>query len=89
MPPPRRRSTPQANAPANSPATSQPAAAAPVVARDVAIAASPRVKIETPSIVGSIALKGARIDDISLVKFRETVDPSFAPDRAVFSLRHD
>src|SRR6185437_12337698 len=72
-------SVPQANAPANTPATSQPAAATPVVARDVAIGASPRVKIETPSIVGSIALKGARIDDISLVKFRETVDPNSAP----------
>jgi YidC/Oxa1 family membrane protein insertase len=67
------------NTPANSPATTQPAAAAPVVARDVAISASPRIKIETPNIVGSIALKGARIDDISLVKFRETVDPNSAP----------
>src|SRR5689334_19953681 len=34
-------------------------AAAPVVSRDKAIADSPRVKIETPSLTGSIALKGA------------------------------
>src|SRR5665213_886201 len=65
---------PQANAPANPPA--QPASAAPAVDREVAIAASPRVKIETPSVTGSISLKGARIDDLSLVKFRETVDPA-------------
>src|SRR6185437_4804230 len=41
-----------------------------------AIAASPRVKIDTPRLTGSISLKGARIDDLSLVKFRETVDPT-------------
>jgi YidC/Oxa1 family membrane protein insertase len=66
---------PQANGPANAPATTQPASAA-VVDRDVAIAASPRVKIDTPRVIGSISLKGARIDDLSLVQFRETVDPS-------------
>src|ERR1700727_3067341 len=48
----------------------------PPVDRDVAIAGSPRVKIDTPSVIGSISLKGARIDDLSLVKFRETVDPA-------------
>jgi YidC/Oxa1 family membrane protein insertase len=67
--------TPSANAPANAPA----AAAAAVVSRDTAIAATPRVKIETPSVIGSISLKGARIDDLSLVKFRETVDPASPP----------
>src|SRR5262249_52908888 len=34
---------------------------------------------ETPSVIGSISLKGARIDDLSLVKFRETVDPNSPP----------
>lgn len=66
---------PSANAPANTPA----AAAAAVVSRDAAIAATPRVKIETPSVIGSISLKGARIDDLSLVKFRDTVDPTSPP----------
>ena len=47
-----------------------------MVSRDAAIAASPRVKIETPRLTGSISLKGARIDDLSLVQFRETVDPA-------------
>src|SRR5438105_4173025 len=59
---------------ANAPAANQPASAAPV-SRDAAIAAAPRVKIETPRLSGSISLKGARIDDLSLVQFRDTVDP--------------
>src|SRR5438874_4882337 len=70
--------TPQTGAApsANAPATNQPASAAPVVSRDSAIASTPRVKIDTPRVTGSISLKGARIDDLSLVQFRETVDPS-------------
>src|SRR5467141_1078581 len=63
---------------ANAPATNQPASAAPV-SRDTAIASTPRVKIDTPRVSGSISLKGARIDDLSLVQFRETVDPSSPP----------
>jgi YidC/Oxa1 family membrane protein insertase len=63
-------------APSNAPAATPAAAAAPVVNRETAIAATPRVKIETPSLQGSISLKGARIDDLSLVKFRDTVDPT-------------
>ena len=35
-----------------------------------------RIAIDTPSIRGSIALKGARIDDVQLVNYRETVDPN-------------
>src|ERR1700712_1042761 len=65
-----------ASTPANAPAPNQPASAAAVVDRDAAIASGPRVKIETPRLSGSIALKGARIDDLSLVQFRETVDPA-------------
>src|ERR1700688_3334404 len=60
---------------ANAPAATQPASTAPVVSRDTAIASPPRVKIESPRLSGSISLKGARIDDLSLVQFRETVDP--------------
>jgi YidC/Oxa1 family membrane protein insertase len=66
---------PQPGSTAPSPAA--PAASnAPVVSRDQALADSQRVKIETPSVTGSISLKGARIDDLSLVKFRDTVDPA-------------
>ena len=67
-------STTPTTAPA-APSTSQPATASTIVSRDAAIAASPRISIETPRLAGSIALKGARIDDLSLVQYRETVDP--------------
>jgi YidC/Oxa1 family membrane protein insertase len=43
--------------------------------RAQALAASPRIKIETPSVRGSIALKGARLDDLTLKDYRVTVDP--------------
>jgi YidC/Oxa1 family membrane protein insertase len=47
--------------------------------RDAALAQSPRVPIKTDSVQGSIALKGGRIDDLALIKFRETVDPKSPP----------
>jgi len=37
---------------------------------------------------GSISLKGARIDDLSLVKFRDTVRSDLAADRAVLAVEH-
>jgi YidC/Oxa1 family membrane protein insertase len=58
----------------------QPAAAASqVVSREEALQRSPRVTFDTPELVGSIALKGARIDDVRLVKYRETIDPKSPP----------
>jgi YidC/Oxa1 family membrane protein insertase len=59
-------------------APDQPVApAVPVVrTREEALALSPRVAIDTRSISGSIALKGARIDDVSLKHYRQTVDPT-------------
>ena len=75
--------TSQGTAPtANAPAT-QPASTA-VVDRETAIASTARIKIDTPRVAGSIALKGARIDDLSLVQFRETVDPA-SPAIVLFS----
>ena len=64
-----------------SPSAAQPptAAAGPVVSREAAIEASPRVKINTPTLSGSISLRGGRIDDLSLEKYRETVDPKSPP----------
>jgi YidC/Oxa1 family membrane protein insertase len=78
--------TPQAGVASspNAPAVNQPAAAAPVVSRETAIAAAPRVRIDTPRVSGSISLKGARIDDLALVQFRETVDPK-SPAIVLFS----
>lgn len=49
------------------------------VTREAAIGASPRVQIDTPTLRGSIALRGAQIDDVALIKFRETVDPKSPP----------
>jgi YidC/Oxa1 family membrane protein insertase len=49
------------------------------VDRAAALAGSPRVPIATGSLQGSIALKGGRIDDLALIKFRETVDPKSPP----------
>ncbi|PPD43096.1 MAG: membrane protein insertase YidC [Methylocystis sp.] len=44
--------------------------------RAEALALSPRLPIETRSILGSIALKGGRVDDVSLKAYRQTVDPT-------------
>ena len=53
------------------------AAAKPVPrTRAEALAQSPRVAIDARSVTGSIALKGARIDDVSLKNYRQTVDPA-------------
>ena len=39
------------------------------------LGASPRVAIDTPSLGGSIDLKGGKIDDLVLKDYRETIDP--------------
>ncbi|HWV40204.1 membrane protein insertase YidC, partial [Pseudorhodoplanes sp.] len=53
----------------------QPTVPGQTLTREAVLAASPRVAIETPTIHGSISLRGGRIDDVSLIKYRETVDP--------------
>ena len=45
------------------------------------LASSPRVRIETPSLQGSINLKGARIDDLVLLRERQTIDKNSPPVR--------
>jgi YidC/Oxa1 family membrane protein insertase len=56
---------------------SQPGGGAPsTLTREEALAQSPRVTIDTPSLKGSIALKGGRIDDLTLKDYRETVEPT-------------
>ena len=89
-PQPAAPATPGSTAPqAGSTAGRRPAptsrrTAPPVVSRDAAIAATPRIKIDTPRVTGSISLKGARIDDLALVQFRDTVDPK-SPAIVLFS----
>jgi YidC/Oxa1 family membrane protein insertase len=71
--------------PGNGPAPELPvpgAAAVPAaqpLTREAALEQSKRVPIDTPRLNGSIALKGGRIDDISLTQYRETVDPKSPP----------
>jgi YidC/Oxa1 family membrane protein insertase len=51
---------------------------------DAALAATPRVIVDTPSLGGSIDLKGGKLDDIILKDYRETVDPK-SPNIRLFS----
>ena len=67
-----------ANAP-SSPAEAPKVGQQPAVktlSREEALKSSARVRIDTPSLEGSIDLKGGRIDDLVLKKYRETVDPN-------------
>jgi YidC/Oxa1 family membrane protein insertase len=58
---------------------SAPSAQPPTQTRQAVIAASPHVDIDTPTLRGSIDLKGARIDNLSLKQYRETTDPKSPP----------
>jgi YidC/Oxa1 family membrane protein insertase len=51
-----------------------------------AIASSPRVKIQTPSLAGSINLKGAQIDDLLLLDEKQTIAPNSPPVRLLSPL---
>ncbi|MBF0332693.1 MAG: membrane protein insertase YidC [Alphaproteobacteria bacterium] len=44
--------------------------------RDAALAEAPRVRIETPHLHGSLALKGGRIDDLTLAGYRQEAAPT-------------
>ncbi len=82
---PSQTSQPQqpAQSPSGQPGPAQPPGqsgeTAVAATRDAALARSTRVAIATGSLQGSIALKGGRIDDLALVKFRETIDPKSPP----------
>ncbi|NYT39289.1 membrane protein insertase YidC [Sphingomonas sp. R-74633] len=64
--------------PGATPATDSPTA---MRDRAVVLGESPRVAIETPSLKGSINLKGARIDDLMLVEYAETTAKKSPPIR--------
>jgi YidC/Oxa1 family membrane protein insertase len=75
-------------APAGAPAPAALQGAAPAIAgpgailgRDAALAASPRVAIDTPRLKGSINLTGARFDDLVLPSYRQTNDKASPPVR--------
>ena len=55
--------------------------------RDSALATGgPRVRIETPRLHGSISLVSGRIDDLTLIDYRETLDPE-SPEIELLSPR--
>lgn len=68
---------PGVSAPSGPDAVSGAATGGPAtkVTRKAALASSSRLKIDTPSLSGSIALKGALIDDLTLKKHTITADP--------------
>jgi YidC/Oxa1 family membrane protein insertase len=55
-----------------------------LITREEAVSESPRLRVATPSLQGSIALKGGRIDDLVLAKYHLTVDPT-SPHVVLFS----
>ena len=66
----------QLNKDAPAPSGSSPTPALPPENRLISLLSAPRVKVATHDIKGSIALTGARIDDISLTRYHETTDPN-------------
>lgn len=89
-PPPPAKVEQGATAPAAAPAAGEapaagqaPVAGAPAALRERAavLAEGPRLKVRSPSLSGSINLTGARIDDLVLLKHRETIDPKSPPIR--------
>ena len=76
--------TATAAAPAAAPqAGTAPAVAGPgaVIARSAALAAAPRVTIDTPRLRGSINLLGGRFDDLVLTDYRQTQEKTSPPVR--------
>ena len=50
--------------------------AAGALSRADALAEEPRVAIDSPTLAGSISLKGGRFDDLVLKRYRETIQPN-------------
>jgi len=69
----------RARAAAVAPAAATAGPAQPRLSRAAALAQSPRVIVDTPSLLGSIALKGARIDDLFLKGYRTDVAKTSPP----------
>src|SRR5579883_1967366 len=88
-PPPQTQQTTsaQTNAPASPSSTPGAAPQAPssgapaqqAMTLKEALAKSPRVTFDTDQLIGSISLKGGRIDDVRLAKHREELDPKSDP----------
>ncbi len=55
-------------------APNQPLVTSKLIANKI-LEATPRVKIMSPRVTGSISLVGARFDDLTLEDYRETIEP--------------
>lgn len=75
--------TPKPGAAPSAPADADPTADGAKASRDrkAVLAETPRVQIDTPTLKGSINLKGARIDDLVLTQYAETVAKGSQPIR--------
>ena len=71
------KSRPVAN-PSADPTADSPAATR---SREVVLRETPRVRIDTPALSGSINLKGARLDDLVLKRHKETIAANSPPIR--------
>ena len=69
---------PEAQPTANAPKTLQ--------SRAAVLGSTPRVRIQTPSLQGSINLKGAQIDDLTLVRQRQSIAKDSPPVRLLSPL---
>lgn len=67
-----------------SPSVAAGAASQAPVSREQALQQETRIAIDTPKLSGSISLTGARIDDLRLRDYHETVDPE-SPTIVLFS----
>ena len=79
----KRRAAERAHQTAVAAQTNTPQAAPPgapvLISREQAVAQSPRVPVRTPSLTGSVSLRGARIDDLFITRHTATVDPKSGP----------
>jgi YidC/Oxa1 family membrane protein insertase len=80
------RERPATAAPPAAGATVAPATPKALQSVAAALAATPRVRIETPSLSGSINLRGAQIDDLLLVTQRQTIAKDSPPVRLLSPL---
>lgn len=50
-----------------------------LISREQAVAQSPRVRIDTPALAGSVSLRGGRLDDLFIKTHTATADPKSGP----------
>ena len=86
QPTPQQQAAQQAQPQQQAQQAAQQEAGRTVVNREEALAQSARVSIDNPRLKGSINLKGARLDDLILKDYRETVDPTSPNIDAMLSM---